>query len=762
MIDLERETTVFVGANNSGKTSATHVLQRFFGASRGNFTVFDFTADCWEWFNQAGQAGVAEKFPAISLDLWFEVDSANIHRVKGLIPSLEWRDVPVGVRIEYRAKDVQATIDNYRKARTVVDPPVAEASISAPGPKTSEEQYRPWPVNMTAYLERRLRSEFEIVYSILDHNEIVSGGYFPDDYVPEPFPGVGPGGQSVLDSIIRIDFMDAQRHLSDGDSRGRAEELSKRLASFYRRNLKQFETDVEALKALAASESQLNAHYASVFRETLGQINTLGYPGFANPEIAVKATMRPESMLTDSAGVHYVLPGLKPDGDGWTLALPDQYNGLGFKNLIYMALEVLDHHKSWCETKVDRPPVHLVLIEEPEAHLHAQLQQVFVNKILEVLPNPDSCQTQLVITTHSAHIIYESSFKPVRYFRRFDRGDGVHVSEVRDLSRFYDGEEEPSRSFLYQYFKITHCDLFFADAAVLVEGNVERLLLPLMIEKEAPQLRSSHLTILEVGGAFAHKFERLLEFIGLPALVITDLDSVRAVEANVVGATDAEDQNVEEDLESELLESSETESPAAPPESDPKMPPLRRKLKACLADEEGAETSNQTLRQWIPKLASVEDLLRAKPEDLLAEDGQLIRVAYQMVTDFSWGGQVHKAPSRTFEESFALTNLEWTQESKQRGLQLRVLRRGEDSVDQQVVRQRLFRRVRSLDKTQLALELIASSEQWATPAYIKDGLQWLALVLTPQAGPTLALPADPEVHRREIDVRDPDRVTRGE
>ena len=94
-----------------------------------------------------------------------------------------------------------------------------------------------------------------------------------------------------------------------------------------------------------------------------------------------------------------------------------------------------------------------------------------------------------------------------------------------NLSTFCDTEKDTS-DFLLQYMKLTHCDLFFADAAILVEGNVERLLLPLMIEKEAPQLKSNYLSILELGGAFAHKFKNLIHFLGLTALVITDLDSV--------------------------------------------------------------------------------------------------------------------------------------------------------------------------------------------------------------------------------------------
>ena len=61
---------------------------------------------------------------------------------------------------------------------------------------------------------------------------------------------------------------------------------------------------------------------------------------------------------------------------------------------------------------------------------------------------------------------------------------------------------------------------------MLVEGNVERLLLPQMIANAAPRLQSTYLTVLEIGGAFGYRFKALIEFLGLTALIVTDLDSV--------------------------------------------------------------------------------------------------------------------------------------------------------------------------------------------------------------------------------------------
>lgn len=695
-VDLESETSIFVGANNSGKTSATYIFQLFLGQNKGGFSVYDFTADSWEVFNSyTDESSDAAGLPTIDFDLWFEVDEDNVHRVVDLLPSLEWEGALVGVRISYAPRDGQRLIRNYLEIRTKI------ASN-----ENQESSYAPWPQNLTDYLRRRLRREYEIKYFILDAEHCDADLCLEPEY--EPFPlGANPAaGAKVVDSLIQVDFLDAQRHLADVESHGRYEDLSKRLSRFYARNLKQQDEDLEALRAIADSESRLNTHFADVFSPIMESLSELGYPGVSNHKLVVKANFNATSILSGSARVHYALPSDSENGDeGDGRTLPDQYNGLGFKNLIYMVVEVLDFHHAWMDAEDERPPVHLIMIEEPEAHLHAQLQQVFIRKILDILPSPDAAfQTQMVVTTHSSHILYESNFKAIRYFRRAVDEDLFHCSDVRNLSLFYDNEELPTRNFLLQYLKLTHCDLFFADAAVLVEGNVERLLLPLMIEKSCPELRSAHLTLLEVGGAFAHKFDKLIDFLQLPTLIVTDLDSVTA--ASPDEAVSSEEAN---DIDDDACLG-----------------------QACPSDTLGAVTSNETLKQWIPRMTDVSDLLTVDFSKKLSinHDGTPgnVRVAYQTRQAVTWQGVTELAAGRTLEEAFALQNLGWCQHKNRKQLGLHI--RNGVNLDLVDMKQRVYNRVRNLDKTKFALELIAQdSSGWSTPAYIREGLEWLREIL---------------------------------
>jgi len=121
----------------------------------------------------------------------------------------------------------------------------------------------------------------------------------------------------------------------------------------------------------------------------------------------------------------------------------------------------------------------------------------------------------------------------MRYFLSIADEEGVRRSVVKDLRRGMGDAPEPDRDFLHQYLTLTRCDLFFADKAVLIEGTSERLLLPAMIRKTdnaapgEPQLGSQYVTVMEVGGAYAHRFFDLLTFLELRTLIITDIDAVR-------------------------------------------------------------------------------------------------------------------------------------------------------------------------------------------------------------------------------------------
>ena len=579
-IELADDISIFVGSNNSGKTSATQAIHAFVTGGKDRFSLYDFSSSCWKAFDEAGDLSLAEpvpddfSLPSIELDLWFEVAASDLYLVIPLLPSTAWEGTKVGMRVSLTARNPINLIQNYQEAKAKG----AEQTAELP----SESQYVPWPRSLTNYLQRELKSEYELRYFILDHTQFDENFRENGDYVPEELGGE-PGGGTILKSLIHIDSLGAQRHLADPnpEAGGRSEDLSKRLSRFYKRNLNQRQDDHTALKALFDSEQALNIHLDGVFKPMLDRLAKLGYPGINNPRLKIISALDPAHVMSQDARVHYQI------GDGEDIAtLPDSYNGLGFKNLIYMVVEILDAQARWV-TMDNRPPLHLIFVEEPEAHLHAQLQQVFIRNVLELLniegDDGSIFGSQMVITTHSPHILYERGFKPIRYFRRRKVGN-EQLTQVLNLSAFYQSQPD-DRDFLERYLKLTHCDLFFSDAAILVEGNVERLLLPIMIRKVAITLRSACLCILEVGGAFGHRFQSLIEFLGLTTLIITDIDSVALM------ADDTEDDEEVEEFEvladEEEVIAAQAQDDGDNPAGEPVAPSPKNKYgKACLPSDQ--------------------------------------------------------------------------------------------------------------------------------------------------------------------------------
>lgn len=248
--------------------------------------------------------------------------------------------------------------------------------------------------------------------------------------------------------------------------------------------------------------------------------------------------------------------------------------------------------------------------------------------------------------------------------------------------------------------------------------------MPLMIEKAAPRLKETYLSTLEIGGAFGYRFQTLIEFLGITALVITDLDSVRGLPP-----LPAEDTVVE------ITEDTNDEYEDIDEEGDgPKIG------STCRVETPDAATSNQTLIQWLPGEKRIDKLLAATLQDKTQtrDDNGLasVHVCYQTKVTVTRGEENTQLTGRTLEEAFAFENLVWSQDITNKDLKIRV--KSSDTPNLAVTTERLHTRIhgKNFKKTDFALALLTKEpDSWVVPRYIQEGLEWLEAEVTPPLSP---------------------------
>lgn len=276
--------------------------------------------------------------------------------------------------------------------------------------------------------------------------------------------------------------------------------------------IEQLRQDVE--EANMAIQKKTDLLLSSLINDSIG----FGYPNADELQLGVSSKISISNDIQNKSELTYRQRGSKAE-------LPNNYNGLGYKNLIKIQFLLASFAASLKEYNAACIPI--LFIEEPEAHMHPQMQHNFIEYLESFLAKISDISIQTFITSHSSHIANAIDFSKVRYAKRNDD----HVI-YKDLQNFTSSNPE-NIEFIRKYLTISRCDLFFADKAILIEGASERLLLPDIIQKlekcdefKQKPLSAQYYTMIEVGGAYGHIFIPFLEFLELPSLIITDIDSV--------------------------------------------------------------------------------------------------------------------------------------------------------------------------------------------------------------------------------------------
>lgn len=660
VLNIEDDITLIVGKNNTGKTSlfeAINILTKTEEISFEDFSqityftfkrllnLFDKIASTSEKRKDLFEKLIQSQTPKIQLliEVDYDINKDSLINLSEFITDLDENRNDATILISYEPKNSLNLFYTFNNR------------------EQNEVELIPW-------LKENLKDYYHLKCYAIDNESCFK-------------KEIDSSFKSKIEKIVSFEDIKASRTLDDTKS-DRNKTLALGFSHYYRERDKN-KGDVKRLEETLINVSKdLKKDYQTVLKDVMTDLNKFGASTpIVIPQIEIESEFNSESVIKNNIKYYY-----KHDG----INLPESYNGLGYSNLIFMILEFTSFIQRYSNSKDEKKSEFLtIMIEEPEAHMHPQMQQVFIKQITTKINEAKAkgVNIQLIITTHSSHIIAEAGidvnkgFDRIRYFNKIDG-----KLEVNDFNNFkHDNNDKETFRFLKQYLNLHKCDIFFADKVIMVEGVTEKMLLPLMINKVASSLNNEYISTLEVGGAYTHKFKDLLNFIKVKTLIITDIDSV-----------------------------------------DP-----NNKRKSCSTNEPNAVTSNATLKSWLPKKEIIVDLNSCKENEKF--DGDLIRLSYQIKES-----DENSHVARSLEEAIINKNLDFfknnystTNQEIEELISVKskfALLKNENLDDSPNLYELS---PKSGEKSQFAFDLMTFDEKmtglsWKVPLYIKEGLEWLA------------------------------------
>ena len=637
-LEVDPKTTLIVGRNNTAKTSCFSCIGNVLDGETISFDDYPllrredfYTKIALFMEKKLSYEDICKQIEAISIE--FLVDYSlddpddNLGALSPFIIDVDVDTTTALIRAEYRLKTDEKTL------RTLLESSYYKDGAFSP----SEEAHK--------ILAGNFGKLFGLtIYAINPNN--------PEDKQVK--------SQKELHDLFPFHAIPAERVLGEDDTHNSS--LGSLISGFFDTSEAELDPDVaEEIKRLRTIVEKANKDVQKQSDEILSAVvnNSIGfgYPNIEELKLGVTTQLSIDDQIKNQTKLSYI-SGTANE------SLPSSHNGLGYKNLIKMEFLLAAFAKDIEKRGVACVP--LLFIEEPESHMHPQMQTAFATYLEKFLGKLSTVQIQTFLTSHSAHIANTMEFAKVRYAQKSNAG-----VIYKNLNTFAQANSD-NVDFIRKYLTLTKCDLFFADKAIFVEGASERLLLPDMIEKcetagvfgscKYP-LSAQYYALVEIGGAYAHKFIPFVEFLGVPCLILTDLDSV------------AEQTN-----------------------KDGKI--VNKSVVVSL----GKTTSNETIKWWVRKNKGL-------PENDTSKIDLTEIVA--MTQDDKTRGKCH-IEFQTTENGLCGRSLEEA---------IRNVNRKHYNLGKKISDKKL--EFKGKRKTDFALDLIYGCSDYCVPGYIQSGLTWL-------------------------------------
>ena len=450
-LDVDAKTTLIVGRNNTAKTSCSSCISTVLQGS--DFSYNDYPLSKRESLHnlflqfmekKLSYEDLCKKIETISIEFVvdYSLDDPDV-KLGALSPFIIDVDVDTTtalIRVEYQLKT-----DENKLWELFKDSCYSEGKFT---PKT-EEMHDVLVSNFTRLFGLTI---YAVNPKNLEDRQVKSHRELEDLFPYYPIP--------------------AERILGE-DGTQKNESLSSLIADYFSLSEEDLTPDIaEKVKELRAvvdgANKDVQRESDRILSDLVNKAVGFGYPNIEELQLGVTTELKIDDQIKNQTRLSY------SSGTG-AESLPSSHNGLGYKNLIKMEFLLAAFARD--VEKKGESCIPLLFIEEPESHMHPQMQHAFAEHLENFLAKITTIHIQTFLTTHSAHIANTMDFSKIRYAQKSKSGVVYKNLDV------FAKENADNMDFIKKYLTLSRCDLFFADKIIFVEDASERLMLPDMIEK---------------------------------------------------------------------------------------------------------------------------------------------------------------------------------------------------------------------------------------------------------------------------------------